>query len=134
LGPAGISLLLIAGPIAATVVGVAAFAKFSKELQQSAQGAAVPAGPVLAQQGLKSLSEAADSYRAQYGVPPADTGELYGWWRQQNEGEGEPRDPYTGERFNYTLEEERYLIWSVGPEPANDADDVGWAGDTKAPT
>lgn len=131
-------LLLVAVPTAAFVGLAGAFAKFGNVLQQ-AQQANQAAGVdgdaearARAEEGLRSLWQAADDYRAVTGAAPADADVLYAHWTRLHPGESEPVDPFDGERFGYAIEEERYLLWSAGPDPGSDHDDVVWSGESGA--
>jgi hypothetical protein len=129
-GALGILAFLIALP-ALGFVGIAgAFARFGNLLQQATQNAR-PAGDAeaRAEDGLRELFRAADAYRMEHGAPPPDADALYAHWAQLHPGQEEPRDPFDGERFGYALEEEHYLLWSAGPDPESDADDIVWSGD-----
>jgi Zn-dependent protease with chaperone function len=122
--------LLVGVPTAGFVGAVGAFAKLRTLLPQSAQSEPASAGSTAqVEEGLRSLFRAADAHREQHGVPPADVDALYAHWARLNPGQEEPRDPFDGERFGYVLEAERYLLWSAGPDPESDADDVVWSGD-----
>ena len=129
LGALGLLVLLIGVPTAGLVGAVGAFAKFGRQLQQPSQGAVPPADAAArTQEGLRSLFRVADAYHVEHGAPPPDVDALYARWSQLNPGAEEPRDPYDGQRFGYAVEEGRYLLWSAGPDPESDADDVVWGG------
>jgi Zn-dependent protease with chaperone function len=104
----------------------------SLEQAQAAQraGQGQPAGPdpVEAVRGsILSLRDAAESYRAQVGAPPASVEELYGAWAALHPGQREPLDPWHATRFGYHAEGGDYWIFSEGPNASVDDDDLWYS-------
>ena len=122
-------VLAVAVPIAATF-------GFAREIwpriqegmqgQQQAGGAASYSAATQgqAEAGILSLAQAAEAYRADATVPPADVDQLYQAWSSLHPGELTPLDPYDGDRFGYRVEHGEYIIWSVGPDPADSSDNL----------
>jgi Zn-dependent protease with chaperone function len=138
-GALSLLVLLLGVPTLAFVGLAGAFAKFGSVLQQAQQGqqaaraAPDPQEEVQVAEGPRSLWQAADHHRTLTGAAPGDADALYAHWARLHPGESEPLDPFDGERFGYAVEEERYLLWSAGPDPESDHDDVVWSGESGAP-
>lgn len=79
------------------------------------------------ERGIMSLVEAAESLHARQGRWPAHADELYATWRDLHPGEDAPQDPYTGDRYQYQLEDGRYVVWSSGPNAQDDSDNLYYA-------
>jgi hypothetical protein len=131
-GALAVLVLLLAVTTLAFVGLAGAFAKFGSVLQQGRQAASAgldAEARAEAEDGLRTLWRAADDYRAVHGAAPPDAESLYAHWARLHPGESAPLDPFDGERFGYTVEEARYLLWSAGPDPDSDHDDVVWSGE-----
>jgi hypothetical protein len=76
---------------------------------------------------ILSLVEAAETVRAQQGRWPEHSDELYAAWLELHPGEQEPQDPYSGDRYAYKLDQDQYLVWSVGPDATDESDDLYYA-------
>ena len=142
-------LLVVALPVGA---GVGAFATYWPEIQaalqaqqrpqqaqQSAppaysQSAPQPAPAVLAappddarqrtEAGILSLVEAAELHRESTFEPPSDVDMLYEVWSSYHPNDPLPMDPYDGNRFGYHVQDGEYFIWSTGPDPNDDSDNL----------
>lgn len=99
----------------------------------SAQAAApaTPGAPVDATQQdatarnqILSLAQAAEGHRASSGALPADTAALYQVWRAGHPGEPDPLDPWSGTAYGYGIEGEHFAIWTLGPDPNLDSDNL----------
>jgi len=73
---------------------------------------------------LASLAQAAVLHREQEGALPADVDALYEYWRRLYPAAPDPLDPYDGSAYGYQVEDEGFLLWSVGPDLESEADDL----------
>lgn len=133
LGPATGAIFVL---ILAVIVPIAATLGFAREIwpriqssiqqQQQAGVDSVHAAdaPGRAEAGILSLAQAAEAYRSEAASPPANVEQLYQTWSSLNPGEPMPLDPYDGERFGYHTEGGEYIIWSAGPDPDDNSDDL----------
>ena len=51
---------------------------------------------------------------------PLDAGELYVRWNAAQPGASEPLDPFDGTRYGYEPRGTEFILWSVGPDDADD--------------
>ena len=121
--------LLVAFP----VVGVVAFVrtvgpKFMEDFRRQQRLASVRANPqatrLEAEASIRSLTEAAVTHQRKTGAFPEDDDALYAAWAELHPGESEPRDPFDGERFGYSVKDGEFGLWSLGPDAADEDDDI----------
>ncbi len=72
----------------------------------------------------RSLADAARAYKKRTGGYPANIDTLYGAWVEQHPGLPEPRDPFDGLRFGASFQDGAFTLWSSGPDPDEEADDI----------
>ncbi len=75
---------------------------------------------------LVSLAAAAEAYRGERGVPPPTGEVLYQVWQIQHPGEAVPVDPYDEQPYGYSVDGNRYVIWSSGPDLETEDDDISY--------
>lgn len=68
--------------------------------------------------------QAVEGYRASTGALPVDTAELYELWRVGHQGELDPVDPWSGTAYGYGIEGEHFAIWTLGPDPNLESDNL----------
>jgi len=73
---------------------------------------------------ILGLAAVVTATRAQTGAPPANAEALYRAWRAAHPGVPEPVDPYDGQHYGYQIDGVEFLIWSAGPDPDDQADDL----------
>ena len=76
------------------------------------------------QEGIRSLADAASRYKAKRGRPPKNAKQLYRQWSSLHPKEKPPLDPFSDARFQYKADKKDYSVWSVGPDPTDDRDDL----------
>ncbi len=74
--------------------------------------------------GILSLVAVVEEHRARFGRLPASSLELYSAWAAQRPGEPAPLDPHDGMQYGYRAEADEFVIWSVGPDSRDDADNL----------
>ena len=114
----------IGAPVVAMIALVAVIAPMYQSAQQGQLGAEddVAAAPVDAslsaqvEQEIQSLVDAVESHRSEIGGLPADADQMYATWTRLNPDSVEPQDPYSQQRYGYTVEGDRFMISSTGPD------------------
>lgn len=70
----------------------------------------------LVEAGFAEMAAFVDAEQAAGRPIPEDAGELYARWAAAHPGETAPVDPYDGWDFGYDVQEDRYVLWSSGPD------------------
>lgn len=139
LGALGVVVLTIAVPTAATIGFVQSlWPALQASIREQPTTAAVtpttaPDARDRAETAILSLAEVAETFRAETGRLPADVEELYRTWTSLHSEDAAPLDPYDGQRFGYHVENGEFIIWSVGPDPDDSADDLYYESGAGAP-
>jgi Zn-dependent protease with chaperone function len=82
---------------------------------------------------IMALAALADEIKASGAALPKDQAALYKLWTKKRPGEAEPNDPYSGGRYLYKLDgKTEYMIWSTGPDAADQSDDLYYASKDQA--
>lgn len=77
---------------------------------------------------IMALAALVDETKAAGGALPKDQAALYKLWTKKRPGEAEPADPYSGGRYRFQLDgKTEYMIWSTGPDAADQSDDLYFA-------
>jgi Zn-dependent protease with chaperone function len=128
MGAALVLALAVAVPVAATFGFVRSIwpqLRAASQARQQGGAAGDPAGARgQTEAAILSLVQAAEDHRAAGSGPPVDVEQLYQAWSSLHPGQSEPLDPYDGARFGYHVENGEYVIWSTGPDPDDQADDL----------
>ncbi len=82
-----------------------------------------------AERGIISLAEAVEYQQASANQIPQDVDALYAVWAHLHPDQPEPVDPFHGGRFQYEADNPRYAIWSLGPDPNDEADDLTYVSE-----
>jgi len=122
-------LLMIGVPLAGvtTILTRVSARVAERSLQASASGAATPIPEATrrrVEDSLLSLAAAAEAHRTTEGTLPQSDDILYQTWQRLHPAETEPIDPFDGQRYGYTASEDRYILWSSGPDIEDEADDI----------
>jgi len=138
LEPSARTRWIAAGSLTA-VFGVSALVVIGLAFRLSLGGRAGATGPVAAmtspvpwdpsaqvRDSLVSLAAAAEAYRSEQGTPPPSDEVLYQVWQLQHPGDVVPVDPYDEQPFGYSVEGDRYVIWSAGPNLEDESDDISY--------
>jgi len=128
-GAVTVLVLTVLIPVAATFGFVQEFwPQFQAAMERQGQTEAVPDEAVdaraRAEAGILSLVEAVETHRAGAAGPPATVEQLYETWSALHPRESAPLDPYHGVPFGYRVENGEYIIWTPGPDPADNSDDL----------
>lgn len=86
---------------------------------------------VTARNHIVSLAAAVEGHRSRTGALPADGDALYQAWRTEHPGEPVPLDPWSGSPYGYGIEGNYFAIWTLGPDPNLDSDNLVYS--TKPP-
>lgn len=102
--------------------------QFQAAMQQQAQQQNA-AGTIDPQQieveaGILALARAAQVARDDRQALPPNLEVLYAEWASRHPGESPPLDPFTGARYGYRVEGVNFVIWTSGPDPNDQSDDI----------
>jgi len=78
----------------------------------------------LARNQILSLAQAVEGHRARTGALPVDGAAVYEIWRAEHPDELVPLDPWSGGAYGYGIEGEHFQIWTLGPDPKLDGDNL----------
>lgn len=95
-----------------------------KEQQEAAANAGADPLRAEVETSIMSLVQTAEGSRASRDAIPRDADSLYTAWAVEHPSEAPPLDPYCGARLGYRVQGDQYVIWSVGPDPVDDRDDI----------
>ncbi len=132
---AGILAVLVLLPAAGIAVALSSFLPHLQEAMAQARQQVAPvegrqddAGEPFASvdqvwSDLDSLAAVAETVKEQTGAFPEDEQQLYMAWDGTVMGREAPLDPFDGQRYGYVIQEDRFLLWSAGPDAVSGTGD-----------